>query len=95
MPAIAETSTSAKIATDMTCTAMRTGPSTTLPKISAERATNGCRELRRLPQGAERDERDDQHEGAAPEEQPRGNGEVLDPPDPVGEDVREELPIRA
>ena len=48
-------------------------------------------ELRRLPQRPEQDERDDEHERPSPEEEPLGNGEVLDPPDPVGQDVREEL----
>ena len=44
-------------------------------------------ELRRLPQRPESDERDDEDDGAAPVEEPRGNGEVLDPPDPVGENA--------
>lgn len=47
-------------------------------------------ELWRLPQGTERDERDDEDNGAAPIEEPRRDGEVLDPPDPVGENARKE-----
>src|SRR4029078_2355728 len=48
-------------------------------------------ELWRLPPRPERDEGDDEDERPAPEEEPLGNGEVLDPPDPVGENVRQEL----
>ena len=63
-------------------------PAERLAEVAASRVPV---ELRRLPERPEQDERDDEHEGAAPVEQPLGNGEVLDPPDPVGEDVREEL----
>ena len=57
----------------------------------SERAAGGSPlELRCLPERPESDERDDEDDGAAPVEQPRGNGEVLDPPDPVAEDVRQQ-----
>ena len=45
-------------------------------------------ELRPLPQRAEQHEGEDEHDGAAPVEEPRGHGEVSDPPDPVGEQPR-------
>jgi len=63
-------------------------PAEALPEIASRRVPV---ELGRLPQRPEQDERDDEHESSSPEEQPLGNGEVLDPPDPVGEDVRAKL----
>ena len=51
-------------------------------------------ELRCLPERPQSDERDDEDDGATPVEEPRGNGKILDPPDPVAEDVREQCPAQ-
>ena len=45
-------------------------------------------ELRRLPERAEREEREDEDDRAAPEEEPLGNGQVLDAADPMGEQAQ-------
>ena len=96
MPKSAAASTTTKRTTEIACTTIRTGPSTSRLKPVAEvAAARPPLELRRLPERAESDERDDEHDGAAPVEEPRGNGEVLDPPDPVGEDARQERVLRA
>ena len=42
-------------------------------------------ELRPLPERAEREEREDEHDGAAPEEEPVGDRQVPDAADPVRE----------
>ena len=92
VPKSAAARTTTKRNAESAWTTIRTGPSTSLPKLAPRsRPRRVPLELRRLPQRPERDERDDEHERSAPEEEPLGNGEVLDPPDPVGEDVREEL----
>ncbi len=56
----------------------------------SERAPAGAPgELRRLPEPAEEEEGDDEDDGAAPVEEPRRDGEVADPPDPVREQARQ------
>ena len=78
--------------TESAWTTIRTGPSTSRLNAARRRAplerAASCGVFQSAPSG---DERHDEHDRAAPVEEPRGNGEVLDPPDPVGEDVREKL----
>ncbi len=77
--------------TEIVCATILTGPSTSRLNASSEvPAARPSLELWRLPEGAESDERDDQDDGTAPVEEPPGNGEILDPPDPVGQHVWQE-----
>ena len=59
--------------------------------VSERPAGRTACQLRRLPERPQRDERHDEHEGAAPVEQPRRDGEILDPPDPVGQDPWQQI----
>ena len=45
-------------------------------------------ELRPFPERAEREEREDEDDGAAPEEEPLRDRQVLDAADPVGEQAQ-------
>ena len=91
VPNSAAASTSTKRTAESAWSRIRSGPSTKrlkpAPRSRPEARRASCGVFQSAP---EQDERDDEHERAAPEEEPPRDGEVLDPPDPVGENVREE-----